>query len=471
MKNFFIFLLIFILFNSINALEKRLNIISGVISKDLSPYIISEDKIVPPDSTLIIKPGVTIFFQGKYSLKIEGKILAIGTKKDSIYFGALKKEGWKGIELYQESKKDTSIFKYCNFFKADTRNSQYKTEKSALTISHYNYVKLENCTFYSNYANYGGAISIFSSSVYMRNCKFLHNNALFLGGAISISAKSFVKIFNSYFERNISDYYAGAIYIDKGSFCIIGNSLFAKNGANIGGAIVGKSATLHIINSSITANNAMESGALDFSENCDITIINSIIWGNIASKNDNITIDNTSSVEIKFSVTERGDIAENLDNFHTEHLLFVNPKFNLTGNNPFSLSDNSPCIDAGSNLPVKNIIPNTDLAGQKRIAGKSIDIGAFEKNEKSLIEKTNYKLFFLKYNLSTESFEGKITFRWNSKHPVLIKIIDDKANIVKEILIKKPKQGENIFIWNGLSTNNKYMDPGVYFYRIFEIKK
>ena len=450
--------------------ETEKKIISGIIRKELSPYFVSENLIVPKDSILIIKPGVSILFQGNYQIEINGKIFAIGAKKDSIYFGSIKDNGWNGINLYQKTKSDSSIFKYCVFFKADTHNPKYKTEKSALTISNYNFVKIENCSFYSNKANYGGAVSIFSSNVVFDKCKFYMNYGVFLGGAIVISAKSFVKIYNSIFERNTTDFYGGAIFIDKKSFMTVSNTLLDKNGAVNGGAISIKSASMALINCTITANNANFAGGLEISQRSDITIINSIIWGNIAAENDNLKINDNSLVELKYSITERDDIAERLDNFHTEKILYTNPKFNLTGKNPFSLADNSPAIDAGLVDIVKNLVPENDLAGNKRIVGKSIDIGAYEKNEKTLEKKTNYKLFFLRYNISDEKFEGIIKFKWNSEKPALIKIINDDADLIREIKIDKPKKGENTYIWDGLSLNNEQMNPGVYFFRVYKIK-
>ncbi len=49
------------------------------------------------------------------------------------------------------------------------------------------------------------------------------------------------------------------------------------------------------------------------------------------------------------------------------------------GENRFMLDDNSPCIDAGTlNLPDGFELPETDLAGNPRVHGDSIDMGCYE---------------------------------------------------------------------------------------------
>ncbi len=468
MKNIISLFLLIVISVSLTAISDQ-KIVTGVLKKDLSPYYVTQNWIVPKDSTLVIEKGVTLFFQSNYSINVKGKIIAEGTKNDSIYFTSLKNSGWNGVYLYQSVKKDTSLFSYCNFSKANTHNPAYKVEKSAVTVNHYNFVKISNCSFYENKANYGGAISIFGSTITIENCDFKKNYSGFLGGALVVSANSTVKIFNSIFEQNTSDYYAGAIYIDKQSYLTLINVLIDRNGATTGGAIVVKSALLGLINSTITANNANYSGGLDISEKSDITIINTILWGNVSGESDNLKVDESSSVEIKNSIIERQDIAESLDNVHYENLIFENPKFSLTDRNQFALSNDSPAIDKGRFDFIKNIIPKTDLNGNKRLVGKNIDIGAFERNDKNNPKIGGYRLFFLKYDLNREKFEGIIKFKVNKTKPLLIKIYNPEIKLINTIKISNPKSGENVVVWDGKSMNNKQMEPGIYFFKAVEI--
>ena len=68
------------------------------------------------------------------------------------------------------------------------------------------------------------------------------------------------------------------------------------------------------------------------------------------------------------------DEASNID---TDPLFYGGPDF------PYNLSDNSPCIDAGTmDLPqfILDNMPDVDLAGNPRIVNNIIDMGCYEWN-------------------------------------------------------------------------------------------
>jgi hypothetical protein len=60
----------------------------------------------------------------------------------------------------------------------------------------------------------------------------------------------------------------------------------------------------------------------------------------------------------------------------------ADPDFLGIWGDPYMIADGSPCIDAGTlaNLPDFIEMPEYDLAGNQRIVGDSIDIGAYEWN-------------------------------------------------------------------------------------------
>lgn len=79
--------------------------------KENSPIIVSDDITVASGTTLVIDPGVDVFFDGPYSIIVKGTLKAIGTESNNIYFDSsrdyvkdvMKKDGyygcWNGIEL------------------------------------------------------------------------------------------------------------------------------------------------------------------------------------------------------------------------------------------------------------------------------------------------------------------------------------------------------------------------------------
>ncbi|MDD4157494.1 MAG: choice-of-anchor Q domain-containing protein [Candidatus Cloacimonetes bacterium] len=58
--------------------------------------------------------------------------------------------------------------------------------------------------------------------------------------------------------------------------------------------------------------------------------------------------------------------------------LDVDPQFLTAGEYPFQLSDTSPCIDAGTLDIPDYVFPETDIMGNPRVSGATVDIGAYE---------------------------------------------------------------------------------------------
>ena len=61
-----------------------------------------------------------------------------------------------------------------------------------------------------------------------------------------------------------------------------------------------------------------------------------------------------------------------------EQCLNTIPGFMGSGEFPYSLGDNSPCIDMGSPDTSGFMLPETDLAGNPRVMNNRIDMGAYE---------------------------------------------------------------------------------------------
>jgi hypothetical protein len=116
-KNFSLFL--FIVVFAITAKSQTTippGYISGTWTLSGSPYLITGSVKVPNGSTLTIEPGVTVNFQGHYKLLVAGRLLAIGTVTDSIFFTASNTStGWYGIRFDSTlTSNDSSKFLYCS---------------------------------------------------------------------------------------------------------------------------------------------------------------------------------------------------------------------------------------------------------------------------------------------------------------------------------------------------------------------
>ena len=91
--------------------------VSGTWTKANSPFLIQGEITIPNGETLTIEPGVEVVFNGHYKFNVQGRLLAIGTKIDTIHFNAENKDtGWHGIRFnYTPNINDTSKIMYCSF--------------------------------------------------------------------------------------------------------------------------------------------------------------------------------------------------------------------------------------------------------------------------------------------------------------------------------------------------------------------
>lgn len=145
------------------------------------------------------------------------------------------------------------------------------------------------------------------------------------------------------------------------------------------------------VNTTITDNYASSFGGAMYSWSQSTSspkLYNSIVWGNKKGANvaSNMERDvNNSTPIIQNSLIEGSggstawvattgtDGGNNID---------ANPVFTDVANNDYSLQNNSPAINVGSNLLYTNeggnLISDTDLAGNPRLREANIDLGAFE---------------------------------------------------------------------------------------------
>jgi hypothetical protein len=197
---------------------------------------------------------------------------------------------------------------------------------------------IRNCTFESNTGDErGGGIGNRASSPIISACMFLDNHAYSGGAGIHNDAGASPRIVNCIFARN-SGYGGGSGILNEfDSNPLVVNCVFAENSSiNSGGAIAN----------------------VDSSP----TVINCILWGNAP---DEIQSSGGHPV-VTYSDVQSGYPGEgNMD---------PDPQF-LSGG--FSLSPESPCIDAGTAYRA----PNNDIRGVSRPQGNGWDMGAYESTD------------------------------------------------------------------------------------------
>lgn len=271
---------------------------------------------------------------------------------------------------------------------------------SPITQGGYINSRFDNCTFADNAGLTGaGAISNTDvadnplNSLFIKRCKFLNNNAVYYGGAISTGGGK-CEIENSLFANNFVTHSTGVggVVDGSGSNSVFKNCLFSNNKAAYGGVTTSvaenKASKLEFINCNFLSNSASISGGVfyntngsqpsPFERNLNETHLkNCLVWQNTAPDEPvykpqiwiSFESDQVKSVlSATYSLIQNGNSGPG--NLNTDPL-FVDP-----ANGNFRLKPNSPAINAGD--PNTTGLPATDIAGQARVQGERVAIGAYE---------------------------------------------------------------------------------------------
>ncbi|MFQ5869090.1 MAG: hypothetical protein ACE5JC_04225 [Candidatus Zixiibacteriota bacterium] len=155
----------------------------GTWTKENSPYNVVGPIRVPPESTLVIEPGVVVDFQGHYKFKVDSSatLLAVGTETDSIYFTTNDTAtGWGGIRFLGAS--SNSRISYCRLEYGKARGT-WPGDRGGAIHCHYSSPTISNSIIINNSAEeYGGGIYCYNSSPIISDNTIINNWAEIVGG-------------------------------------------------------------------------------------------------------------------------------------------------------------------------------------------------------------------------------------------------------------------------------------------------
>lgn len=223
----------------------------------------------------------------------------------------------------------------------------------------------------------GGAVYLyrFSGDIVFDNCIFRNNNAVSSGdgqgGAVRTNGGLFKNctFFDNHVTGTTSVLGGGAVFAVGGTFI---NCQFAGNSAEYGGAIYASNDA--VFNNCTITNNQCISGLNGAGANNEGGIFsNCIIWGNHYNHtSDNIKHYSGSYTNCAF---ESGNT-----NVGSNNNIGLTASPFVSSNYPYDLRlvSGSGCINAGTVTNVE--VLEKDLAGNARIIGNVIDMGAFEYN-------------------------------------------------------------------------------------------
>jgi parallel beta-helix repeat protein/predicted outer membrane repeat protein len=209
----------------------------------------------------------------------------------------------------------------------------------------------------------GGIFCDDECSPILTNCTISGNSADFGGGMIFVVDCS-PTLTNCAISNNTATEDGGGIYLDAGSATLTNCLLNGDGATGDGGAIYNYSSSVEITNCTIANDSAgQEAGAIFNQNGGPTTITNSIIYGDGADE---------IAAEISATYSDIQGSVAGADGNINANPLFVN------ATNNFQLQPTSPCINAGNNNAPGLAGITTDLAGNPRIVGGVVDMGAYE---------------------------------------------------------------------------------------------
>jgi len=261
-------------------------------------------------------------------------------------------------------------------------------------------------------------------------------------------------------------------------------------------SVGGVSGNARIINATIGNNYSPELnvGGVKLGGPFDFALINSIIYGNLPYNLSLINIETqTSHVSITHSLIQNAE--EGILYYGNPNTIVHWGEGNLDtdplwmGDSfpdyPYMLSANSPAINAGT-LDIPDFeFPEFDLAGNPRIYGDSIDMGAYEWNPNvnigndfgsigELPEPHDYKLYNYPNPVVSMQSDGNrggstgtsISFQLPKDGHVAIDIYNLKGQFVRRVIDAYMRHGSHKAFWDGRDDLERYVATGFYMYKL-----
>jgi len=407
--------------NSFSQTSIPAGTVSGNWTLAGSPYNVMGDITIPNDSTLTIDLGVLVEFMGNYSMKVQGRLLAIGSVTDTIIFtiptDSIGSFTWMGVQFDSTlSTNDSSKIMYCDISYANV----YAIEAryfSKILIS-YNKIHNNRTGIYCNGSNmeiinntisnnstniYSAGIFCRSSSPIIANNIISNNSTNDRGGGIYCLSSSNPSITGNTISNNGSNgsnncRYGGGIYCSSSNPTITNNTISNNSASRGGGGFFCWASNPSITNNTISNDSSSYGGGIFYGNSSSPILVNNILWGNYADTNghqvylsDSASAPSFSYCDIQGDTTDFGIGAGSYTGSYTNNIntdpLFVSPSDSAgSGFNglaaDWSLLSCSPCINAGTTDTTGLNLPTLDVAGNPRIyngaADTIVDIGSYE---------------------------------------------------------------------------------------------
>jgi len=311
-------------------------------------------------------------------------------------------------------------------------------------------------------------------STYQQENQAILNNCIFIGndqydptcggGALNISGMNYVRVTNCLFAKNHSfdNMWPNAnIYLLENDSVDFYNNTIYNNTSNGGVLAVGGGGTINIKNSIIYNNINYQFQTHRGEEPSYVNVSQSLIQGGTNPSILHIAGTEPYGVEFIWGegiIDSFPDLIEGDDEY--------DPLF-------YQLSHFSPCINSGTPDTTGLNLPAYDLAGNPRIYGETIDIGAYEwqgtnTNEELIInnERIGLKNFPNPFGTKSNKAGTTISFSLTKSGQAVVEIYNIKGQKIKTLMDAYTSPGTFELYWNGKDDNNRKVASGTYFYRL-----
>ncbi len=377
----------------------------------------------------------------------------------------------------------------------------WEIENTLAFLYYYNHrFVFDNVLFRDSYAKVAGVLFYnWADSSVVKNCEFTGNTGGFaLRASCGLNQTQFIN--NTIFNNHKPDTAAVWPYSHGGwalgigfeGKSIIQNCLFTDNPfyAFTRNTMGGSS---YLINCTFDNNSELDDSPVIGIYDSDVHLYNCIVtnsyetafkisvgeWQQMIHSHLNIynTLIEGGEDEIEYGFCQHSDT--NWCHVHYDPTnIDADPNFLGLWGDPYMIADGSPCIDAGTlaNLPDFIELPEFDLAGNPRIVGDSIDMGAYEwnptivgfneigpgskeKKEKLLKASPN------PFDWGTY-VEAEVKVKAEVKVEAKVEVYDNYGRLVRNILTSNIA-GKQEVLWYSDDNNGNPLPAGIYHIVLF----
>ena len=342
-------------------------------------------------------------------------------------------------------------------------------------------------------SSYLSAFILDSTSVLIKDVEVVNNQG---GRAIALGPFEYTRIENTIIKGNIpnysaDDWQAGGLIIGGHShyedrwYAEVVNTEITEN-VNQTTDWPNSASALYVmnrqnalfVNCTIGNNTAPASGqGVGISRGSNVGFYNCIIYGDDPREmlvdgsniSNTVTFQNTLLEGGQWDITVLGTNTLNW----LDGNLDTNPLWEGIGEYPYYLSSNSPCIDAGTlDLPDSIEIPLYDLAGNPRIYGNIIDMGAYEWQGYGIDDVPHFPDEIITFKNSPNPFKDYTKILCSIKDvlefsKIKISIYNSKGQLIRTFSEDNYDLSPYTEIyWDGTDEKGKQVAPGAYFYKL-----